>query len=117
MKLEEIAHFAEDVDRVVEFYQQWLGGQPAVWTRGQTAIFQVGDVKLFLHQKMRQHEPGWPLQDEDHISFAVENVDQTCEELRRRGLQPEVGPREFYWECRCCRLWSPRDSQQYPTRS
>lgn len=97
MTLEELARFAEDVDGAVDFYQRLLGVEPVTWTRGQTAIFDLSGVTLFLHQKMQTHEPGWPLQDEDHISFAVESVDQTCEELQRRGLHAEVGPRDFYW--------------------
>ena len=96
-RLEEIAHFAEDVDSTVHFFQRLLGTEPATWTRGQTASFQLGDVKLFLHQKVKTYEPGWPLQDEDHLSFAVESVDQACEEIQRLGLRPEVGPKDFYW--------------------
>lgn len=97
MQVEEIARFSEDPDKTVEFYQRLLGTQPAAWAQGETAIFQVGSVRLFFHRKMATHQPGWPLKDEDHVSFSVADVDGTCDELRRRGLAPEVGPQNFYW--------------------
>lgn len=97
MILEEIARFAEDIDKTVEFYQRLFGVPPTAWTRGQVAAFQLGPVRFFLHRRMEEHEPGWPLKDEDHVSFAVKNVDEACKELRTRGLHLEVGPQDFYW--------------------
>jgi catechol 2,3-dioxygenase-like lactoylglutathione lyase family enzyme len=96
-RLEEIAHFAEDLDGAVQYYERLLGIRPVAWTPGQTAIFQLDGAKLFLHQKTKKYEPGWPLQDEDHVSFSVDDVDQACTELQRMGLVPEVGPQDFYW--------------------
>jgi catechol 2,3-dioxygenase-like lactoylglutathione lyase family enzyme len=96
-RFEEIAHFAEDLNGAVQFYERLLGIRPVAWTPGQTAIFQLDGAKFFLHQKTKKHEPGWPLQDEDHVSFSVDDVDKTCKELQRLGLVPEVGPQDFYW--------------------
>lgn len=96
-RLEEIARFCNDVNRCVAFYEAVLGVRPASWQPGQTATFMLGRVKLFLHQRSEARDPAWPLQDEDHIAFAVEDVDGACKELQSAGLTIEVGPRDFYW--------------------
>ena len=96
-RLEEVARFCADVDASVAFYEKVLGVTPVSWQRGETATFMLGDVKLFLHRRSEKREPGWPLRDEDHIAFAVEDVDRACEELKSVGLTVAVGPRDFYW--------------------
>lgn len=95
-RLEEIARFTADLDATVKFYETFLGRKPDVWQPGEIAVFMLGDVKLFLH-KIGEPEPGWPLKDEDHIAFAVEDVDVACAELQAAGLTIEVPPRDFYW--------------------
>ncbi len=94
-KLEEIAFFAADVDATVRFYEKVLGLKPATWTPGRTAVFLLGDVRLFFHVR-GEAMPDGP-RNEDHISFAVDDVDAACEKLRREGLRIEVGPKDFYW--------------------
>lgn len=94
-RLEEIAFFTSDVDRTVRFYERLLGIEAAVWQRGETATFLLGEVKLFLHQKGEPFPDG--PRDEDHVAFLVEDVDEECEGLKANGLAIEVGPRDFYW--------------------
>lgn len=96
-RLEEIARFCADVDATVAFYEKLLGVKPASWQRGETATFMLGDVKLFLHRRSEQPEPGWPLRDGDHIAFRVEDVGRACEELTAAGLTVVAGPQDFYW--------------------
>ncbi len=95
-RLEEIARFTADVDAAVAFYQKFLGQDPASWRSGETATFMLGDAKLFLHRAGGVGIPGGP-RDEDHVSFAVEDVDAACEELRQAGIEVQVGPRDYYW--------------------
>jgi catechol 2,3-dioxygenase-like lactoylglutathione lyase family enzyme len=97
IRLEEIAHFCGDVDAAVGFYEVVLGQKPQMHQPGEAAAFMLGDVQLFLHKKSEHHEPGWPLPDEDHTAFAVDDVDHACAELLARGLTIEVSPRMFYW--------------------
>ena len=95
-RLEEIARFCADVESAVAFYEKLLGMKPVSRQRGETATFMLGDVKLFLH-KRSDPKPDWPLRDEDHIAFAVEDVDRACDQLTSIGLTVAVGPRDFYW--------------------
>lgn len=95
MKLEEIARFTADVDAAVAFYRKLLRREPASWRPGETATFMLGGVKLFLH-KGGERRPDWP-STEDHVSFAVDDVDATCEALRRSGVEFELPPRDYYW--------------------
>lgn len=97
IRLEEIARFCGDVDAAVRFYEALLDEKPQMHQPGEAAVFMLGDVKLFLHKKSETQEPGWPLRDEDHVAFAVDDVDQACAALRAQGLTIEVPPRTFYW--------------------
>ncbi len=96
-RLEELALFCSDVDAAVRFYEVLLGQDPAMLRPGETAVFMLGEVKLFLHEKSELVEPGWPLRDEDHTAFVVDDVDRACAELQARGLTIEVPPRDFDW--------------------
>lgn len=95
MKLEEIARFTVNVDAAVAFYRKLLGQEPASWRPGETATFMLGGVKFFLHTRS-ERKPDWP-STEDHVSFAVDDVDATCEALRRSGVVFELPPRDYYW--------------------
>ncbi len=95
-RLVEITRFCADVDRTTAFSATLLGRPPASHHPGQTATFLLGDVRLLLHQRAPVHDPGWP-RDEDHIAFAVSDVDRACAELTAAGLRIEVGPRDFPW--------------------
>jgi catechol 2,3-dioxygenase-like lactoylglutathione lyase family enzyme len=97
MRLVEVARFCADVDWTAAFYQTVLGAPPASQHPGRTATFLLGGVKLFLHQRALAHDPGWPLRDEDHIAFAVVDVDRACADLAAAGLVIEVGPQDFPW--------------------
>lgn len=88
-RLEEIAYFVADLDGAVKFYERVLGLKPARWTPGKTAEFPLGDAKLFLHVRGTGNE--------DHIAFAVDDLDNACEELQAQGVRIETGPKDFYW--------------------
>jgi len=94
-QLVEVALFTDDVDAARRFYERLLGGPPeAEWPGG--AIFAAGSVKLLVHERSPQTERGWP-PDEDHVAFAVADVDSACDELRALGLALLVQPRDFSW--------------------
>jgi catechol 2,3-dioxygenase-like lactoylglutathione lyase family enzyme len=94
MKLVEIAYFTEDVPGMSDFYRRLLGREP-VASSDSMAIFITAETKVFIHHKYAPG-PGEHL-PEDHHAFAVENVDQVCEELIARGLRLDIPPRDFYW--------------------
>jgi catechol 2,3-dioxygenase-like lactoylglutathione lyase family enzyme len=94
MKLVEVARFTDDVGALASFYRNLLGREPVASSPGM-AIFQVGGTKILLHET---YEPGaGELPPEDHLAFAVQDLDAVCEVLLARGLELEEGPRAYDW--------------------
>lgn len=94
MKLTEIAFFTDRVIQMTDFYRRFLGVDPVACSETM-AIFFVNETKVFIHHK---YDPkNGELPPEDHHAFAVENVDQTCEQLVEQGLTLEIPPQDFYW--------------------
>jgi catechol 2,3-dioxygenase-like lactoylglutathione lyase family enzyme len=59
------------------------------------AIFMTGQTKIFIHRKYVPAEGELPA--DNHIAFAVDDVDVTCETLTQQGLTLEVPPKDYYW--------------------
>ena len=94
MKLVEIASFTEDVESTINFYQSLLGTEPVAQSEGM-AIFMIGGTKIFIH---RTYEPGEDdLPPENHLAFAVDNVDEASNRLQDQGLKIEAAPKDYYW--------------------
>lgn len=94
MKLTELAYFTDDLPGMASFYRDLLGVEPVAQSEGM-AIFMVGDTKIFLH---KSYSPGeGELPPEDHVAFAVVDVDAACQSLVEKGLNLEVPPRDYYW--------------------
>ncbi|HEX6386470.1 MAG TPA: VOC family protein [Anaerolineae bacterium] len=90
----EIAMFTEDVDGMATFYERLLGATPVARAQGM-AIFDVGGVKLLIHETstLAVGEPP----NEDHIAYAVPDVGTACQQLAEKGLTVEIEPRDYYW--------------------
>jgi catechol 2,3-dioxygenase-like lactoylglutathione lyase family enzyme len=94
VKLVEIARFTNDVAGMTAFYRHLFGAEPVTQADGM-AIFLIGETKLFIH---RAYTPGeGDLPPENHVAFAVPDVDATCRELIAGGLTLEVAPQDYYW--------------------
>lgn len=94
MKLVEIAYFTDDVAGMAAFCRRLLTLEP-VAESDDMAIFLVGETKLSIH---RTYSPGeGELPPENHVAFAVPDVDATCRELTDVGLILEVAPKDYYW--------------------
>lgn len=90
----EIALFTDDAARVRRFYEALLGAAPETeWPGG--AVFAAGEVKVLVHERAAGMADGPP--NEDHVAFGVEQLEGACEELRARGNELLVGPREYPW--------------------
>jgi catechol 2,3-dioxygenase-like lactoylglutathione lyase family enzyme len=90
----EIALFTDDVESARRFYEGLLGTAPDdEWPGG--AVFAAGDVKLLVHERTNG-VAGYP-PNEDHVAFGVEELDRACGELRARGLELLVEPRDYPW--------------------
>jgi catechol 2,3-dioxygenase-like lactoylglutathione lyase family enzyme len=94
MKLIEIAKFTHDVTSMAEFYLCLLGVEP-VAESPDMAIFMSGETKIFIHKIYKQAPDDLP--PENHIAFAVDDVDARCLELEKEGLKIEIQPHDYYW--------------------
>jgi catechol 2,3-dioxygenase-like lactoylglutathione lyase family enzyme len=94
MKLIELAYFTENVQQMEDFYRSLLGTEP-VARSDDMAIFMTGQAKIFIHRKYVPAEGELPA--DNHIAFAVDDVDVTCETLTQQGLTLEVPPKDYYW--------------------
>ncbi len=94
MKLHELAYFTDNVKGMADFYRGLLGAQ-AVAQSDDMAIFMSGGTKIFIHRDYPPAEGELPANN--HIAFAVEDVDAACNTLLQHGLTPEVPPRDYYW--------------------
>ena len=90
----EIAMFTGDVDGMATFYERLLGAGPVARGQGM-AIFDVGGVKLLIHETSAPAADGPP--NEDHIAYGVPDVDAACRQLAEQGLAIEIGLRDYYW--------------------
>jgi catechol 2,3-dioxygenase-like lactoylglutathione lyase family enzyme len=94
MKLNEIATFTSDVSGMAAFYRRLLGREP-VAESADMAIFVVGQTKIFIH---RTYAPGpGDLPPENHVAYAVPDLDTACAALITQGVALEVAPRDYYW--------------------
>lgn len=94
MKLNEIACFVSNVPATTAFYRALLGHEPVAESDGM-AIFLVGETKLLIHEHYAPGEGELP--PENHVAFAVPDVDDACARLTAEGLVLEIPPRDYYW--------------------
>jgi catechol 2,3-dioxygenase-like lactoylglutathione lyase family enzyme len=90
----EIALFTDDVEAEKRFYRSVLGSKPEAEWPGE-AIFAAGSSKLLIHERAGGVQGGPP--NEDHLALAAADLDQTCDELRGRGLELLVDARDYPW--------------------
>src|SRR5262245_18940186 len=94
MKLSELAYFTDNVKEMTDFYRTLLGVEPVAGSEDM-AIFMSGETKIFIHRNYPASEGDLP--PKDHVAFAVEDVDATCQALMRQGLAMEIAPKDYYW--------------------
>lgn len=107
MKLVELAYFTENVKTMVDFYRVLLDAQPVAQS-DTMAIFMSGETKIFIHKTYPASEGEHP--PENHIAFAVSDVDATCASLTQGGLILQIPPKDYYWG-RSAYLRDPDDHQ------
>lgn len=78
--LRDVYYSVKDMKKAVAFYRDVLG-LPLVEESDGWSSFDVGGVRLGLHER----DPGAPLGAV--VTFAVDDLDQTIETLRRRGVK------------------------------
>jgi catechol 2,3-dioxygenase-like lactoylglutathione lyase family enzyme len=94
MHLAEMAFFTDQVADMAAFYRRLLAAEPVAHSEDM-AVFLVGATRIFIH---RSYAPGeGALPPEQHMAFAVEDLDATCRALQGQGMHLEVEPRDYYW--------------------
>ena len=93
-RVTEIAMFTGNVEGMATFYERLLGVAPIARGQG-IAIFNVGGIKVLIHESSPPAADG-PA-NEDHVAFAVADVDAACKQLAGQGLTIEVAPRDYDW--------------------
>jgi len=94
MRLHEIARFVADVPATTAFYRTLLGSEPLHADEG-LAIFMQDGVQIFIH---RTYTPGPDdLPPENHLAFAVDDVDAACARLVGEGLTIAMPAADYYW--------------------
>ena len=94
MELNEVAHFTNDVAGMSRFYRQLLDTEPIAESPGMT-IFAVGRSRILIH---RTYVPAdGELPPEDHIAFAVPDLDAACRRLTQQALTVEIPPNDYDW--------------------
>ena len=94
MKLHELAYFTDNVKGMSDFYRGLLGAEPVAQS-DDMAIFMSGGTKIFIHRNYPASEGELPANN--HVAFAVEDVDAACETLTEQGLTLEIPPKDYYW--------------------
>lgn len=94
MELVEVAFFTDEVQKLKAFYEDLLGSEP-VEASESTAVYLLGNTKIFIHETYAPGEGELP--PEDHLAFGVRDLDGTCAALQGRGLELEIEPRTYYW--------------------
>ena len=94
MELTEVTHFTDDVAGMRTFYRCLLGAEPIAESAGM-AIFAVGPTRILIHQTYVPADGELP--PENHIAFAVPDVDAACGRLAQHGLTVEIPPNDYYW--------------------
>ncbi|HVE90741.1 MAG TPA: VOC family protein [Actinomycetota bacterium] len=95
-RVTEVARFSSDVVAAAGFYERLLQVSPVSAGPGHTE-FQVGDVKLLVHEAY-EPDPSDPLDpgSRDHVAFAVEDLEAACARMREAGVEV-VGPQDYDW--------------------
>jgi len=94
MKLIELAYFTGNVQQMTDFYRSLLGAEP-VARSDDMAIFASGETTIFVHRKYTSVKGELPA--EQHVAFAVDDIDAACEHLVQQGLTLEFPPQDYYW--------------------
>ena len=94
MKLHELAYFTDNVKGMSDFYRSLLGAEPVAQS-DDMAIFMSGGTKIFIHRSYSASEGDLP--PNNHVAFAVEDVDTACAALIEQGLTLEIPPKDYYW--------------------
>lgn len=113
MNVDVITLFVEDFLKVKAFYQEVFGFQ-AVYEDEVSSVFNFGNMSVNLLDISESHElmkPGTVASRESGFRFLltiwVDDVDEVCEELEKRGVALLNGPIDRPWGVRTASFIDP----------
>jgi catechol 2,3-dioxygenase-like lactoylglutathione lyase family enzyme len=93
-ELTEVALFTDQPEEARRFYGLLLGrAADSEWPGG--ATYASGPLTLLIHERGEALEGGPP--NQDHLAFAVDDLERACADLRSRGVEIGIEPRDFPW--------------------
>ena len=108
-----ITLFAEDLDATKRFYQE-VFGLPVHYEDDASAVFNFGNTLINLLKTSEAHsliEPATVAAPEAgsrlQFTITVDDVDATCAELAKRGVQLLNGPMDRPWGIRTASFKDP----------
>ena len=108
-----ITLFVEDLDACRQFYRE-VFGLPVHFEDDASAVFRFGDTLVNLLKATAAGELIAPAQVAGpdagarmQFTLEVDDVDATCEELRRRGVELLNGPMDRPWGIRTASFRDP----------
>lgn len=108
-----ITLFVEDLDTTKQFYRE-VFGLPVTFEDADSVVFQFGDTLINLLKASAALELVEPAAVADReagsrfqFTIAVDDVDATCAELIRRGVQLLNGPMDRPWGVRTAAFQDP----------
>ena len=112
-KIGAITLFVEDVAATKAFYQE-VFGLPLVFEDDDSAVFNFGNTIVNLLATSAAPEliePGWVASPESgsrfQLTIDVDDVDATCAELSKRGVELLNGPIDRPWGVRTASFRDP----------
>lgn len=113
MNVDVITLFVEDFQKVKVFYQEVFGFQ-AVYEDEVSSVFNFGNMSVNLLDISESHDlmkPGTVATRESGFRFLltiwVDDVDEVCEELKKRGVALLNGPIDRPWGVRTASFTDP----------
>ncbi|MED4582851.1 VOC family protein [Brevibacillus choshinensis] len=113
MNVDAITLFVEDFQKVKAFYQEVFGFQ-AVYEDEVSSVFNFGNMSVNLLDISESHElmkPGTVATRESGFRFLltiwVDDVDEVCQELKKRGVALLNGPIDRPWGVRTASFIDP----------
>lgn len=90
----EVTVFAADVSATESFFERLLGHPPEVSSEG-ASVFVAGGVDVLVHET---YEPaGRDLPPEDHVAFAVDDLDDELGRIAGSGTPVVREPAGYEW--------------------